>query len=79
VEVDRYISSPGQALSYAIGQRKLLELRSRAHRELGDRFDVRAFHDAVLAEGALPLDVLETLIDEWIARRKASSPGGRQP
>ncbi len=54
-----------------------LELRARARRALGEKFDVRAFHDAVLAEGALPLDVLETLIDDWIARRKAST-GNRQ-
>ena len=76
VEVDRYISGPAQALAYAIGQRKLLELKARARRELGEKFDVRAFHDAVLAEGAIPLDVLETLIDDWIVRRKAS-PGTR--
>ena len=73
VEVDRYIVSPGQALAYKIGQRKFLELRERARRELGASFDVRTFHDAVLAEGALPLDVLEARIDDWIAQRKAAA------
>lgn len=73
VEVDRYIVSPGQALAYKIGQRKFLELRGRAARELGAGFDIRLFHDAVLADGALPLDVLEARIDEWIAQRKAQA------
>jgi uncharacterized protein (DUF885 family) len=73
VEVDRYIVSPGQALSYKIGQRKFLELRARAARQLGASFDLRLFHDAVLADGALPLDVLDARIDEWIAQRKAQT------
>lgn len=73
VEVDRYIASPGQALSYKIGQRKFLELRARAARQLGASFDLRLFHDAVLAGGALPLDVLDARIDEWIAQRKAQT------
>src|SRR5437660_210006 len=73
VEIDRYIVSPGQALAYKIGQRKFQELRERATRELGARFDVRAFHDAVLADGALPLDVLEARTDAWIAQRKAAA------
>lgn len=69
-EVDRYITTPGQALAYKIGQMKLSELRARAEAKLGDRFDVRAFHDAVLAEGALPLGVLEQRMDAWIAARQ---------
>jgi uncharacterized protein (DUF885 family) len=73
VEVDRYIVSPGQALAYKIGQRKILELRERAARELGPSFDLRQFHDAVLADGALPLDVLDARIGEWIAQRKAQA------
>lgn len=69
-EVDRYIAWPGQALSYKMGQMKILELRERAQRELGTKFDLRAFHDAVLDQGPLPLDVLETRITEWIKARK---------
>ena len=69
-EVDRYIAWPAQALSYKMGQRKILELRERAQRELGAKFDLRAFHDAVLDQGPLPLDVLEEKIDGWIAGQK---------
>jgi uncharacterized protein (DUF885 family) len=69
-EVDRYIAWPAQALSYKMGQMKILELRERAQKQLGPRFDIRAFHDAVLDQGPLPLDVLETKINDWIATRK---------
>jgi uncharacterized protein (DUF885 family) len=69
-EVDRYIAWPAQALSYKLGQMKILELRERARRELGGQFDIRAFHDAVLDQGVLPLDVLEEKISGWIGSHK---------
>ena len=70
-ETDRYISDPGQALAYMMGQLKILDLRGRAQKELGPRFDIRSFHDTVLDAGALPLDVLETRVNGWIAAEKA--------
>jgi len=69
-EVDRYIAWPAQALSYKMGQTKILELRARAQQELGAKFDLRTFHDAVLDQGPLPLDLLETKINAWIAAQK---------
>ena len=69
-EVDRYIAWPAQALSYKMGQMKILELRARAQKELGAKFDLRAFHDAVLDQGPLPLDLLEAKITAWIATPK---------
>jgi uncharacterized protein (DUF885 family) len=66
VELKRYVSWPGQALAYKVGELKLLELRQRAEKKLGDRFDERGFHDAVLLHGSLPLSVLEIRIDAWI-------------
>jgi uncharacterized protein (DUF885 family) len=70
VEIDRYIVWPGQALAYKMGELKIKELRAKATRELGDRFDVRKFHNAILDDGPLPLDLLESRINVWIAEQK---------
>ncbi|MDN3640715.1 DUF885 domain-containing protein [Simiduia curdlanivorans] len=71
-EVERYIAYHGQALSYKIGQLKLLELRARAQEKLGDRFDIKAFHRQILIDGAMPLAILEAKIDRWIAQQLAT-------
>ena len=71
-EVDRYISMPGQALAYKTGELKMRELRSLAARELGSQFYVREFHAVLLRDGALPLDLLETIIKSWIGEAKQS-------
>jgi uncharacterized protein (DUF885 family) len=75
-ETDRYIAWPAQALGYKIGQLKIIELRDRAKKELGEKFDIRSFHDEVLSGGALPLDVLELRINSWIAARKQPATKG---
>lgn len=67
-EVERYIVIPGQALTYKIGQLKIQEIRSETERKLGERFDIRAFHDELLSEGALPLDVLEKKMHDWLSQ-----------
>jgi len=73
VEVDRYISWPGQALAYKLGELKFKELRAFASKELGERFDIREFHDQLHAEGALPLSTLDSRIRAWVAKKKSSS------
>lgn len=69
-EIERYIVMPGQACAYKIGMIKMLELRDKARQALGDKFDLRAFHDAVLKNGSMPLDILEQVVDEYIAAAK---------
>ncbi len=71
-EIDRYISQPAQALTYMIGQLKILELRDKAKNALGARFDIRRFHMAVLDQGQLPLDLLERVVAEWIEAERAA-------
>lgn len=71
-EVKRYLVMPGQATSYKIGMLRIQQLRAKAEKELGDDFDIRAFHDTVLGGGSVPLSILEKVIDQWIAKEKAS-------
>lgn len=72
-EIERYMALPGQACAYKIGQLKILELREHAKAELGDKFDIKAFHSVVLENGAVPLTTLERLVNEWIARTKGAA------
>jgi uncharacterized protein (DUF885 family) len=75
-ETDRYMAWPAQALGYKVGQLRILDLRERAKKALGAKFDIRAFHDEVLSGGAMPLDVLDQRIDSWIAQRQQASASG---
>ena len=68
--VERHIVMPGQATAYKIGMNKILELREEAKDQLGDQFDIKEFHDVVLTHGALPLNVLEEMVQEWVASKK---------
>lgn len=76
-EVDRYIAVPGQATSYMLGNLEIRRRREMAKRELGDRFDIRVFHDRVLEDGSIPLRMLREKIESWVARADAGRPGDR--
>jgi uncharacterized protein (DUF885 family) len=69
-DIERYLVNPGQALAYKVGMLKILELRERARTELGDKFNIREFHDQVLKNGSMPMSILERVIDEYIAAKK---------
>jgi len=73
-EVERYIAWPAQSLAYKMGQLKILELREMAEKDLGPKFDIRSFHDVVLRNGVLPLDLLEEQVRDWIAQSKRDAP-----
>jgi uncharacterized protein (DUF885 family) len=70
-EIERYIVMPGQATSYKVGMMKILEVREKAKLALGDKFDIKEFHDVVLKNGAVPLDILERLVDNYIREKQA--------
>jgi uncharacterized protein (DUF885 family) len=71
-EIERYIVMPGQATSYKVGMMKILDVREKAKQALGDRFDLAEFHDVVLKNGAVPLDILERLVDKYIQQTGAT-------
>jgi uncharacterized protein (DUF885 family) len=73
-EIDRYISWPGQALAYKVGELKIWELRDKSRRALGDRFNLREFNDVILQTGAVPLNVLDARVATWIDAKTRSSP-----
>jgi uncharacterized protein (DUF885 family) len=70
IEIERYLVDPGQALAYKVGMMKILELRERAKTALGDRFRLQDFHDLLLSNGALPLDVLDSVVSDWIRSKR---------
>jgi uncharacterized protein (DUF885 family) len=70
IEIERYLVQPGQALAYKVGMMKILELRQRARDALGSKFDLRDFHDVVLRNGAMPLAILERVVDNYIAQKQ---------
>ena len=70
--VERHIVMPSQATAYKVGMLKILELREAAKEKLGDKFDIREFHDVVLKNGAVPLNVLEKFVDQWVAKKQAA-------
>ena len=72
-ETERYVAAPGQACAYMIGQLKIMEVREKARRELGDKFSLKEFHNVVLRTGAVPLEVLEEVVNEYIAVKKQGS------
>jgi uncharacterized protein (DUF885 family) len=72
-EIERYIVAPGQACAYKVGQLKILALRQKAIDRLGPRFELKKFHDVVLLNGALPLDLLEAVVDRWIAAESGAT------
>jgi uncharacterized protein (DUF885 family) len=77
VEIDRYVYEPGLGVAYTVGAMKIKELRAFAEKELGERFDIRAFHDELLRHGALPLDMAEANVREWVARTAATATPAR--
>ena len=76
VEIDRYIVWPGQALGYMMGRIAIQSMRRLAEKQLGEAFDLRAFHDEILGYGPVPMDVLQGIVDRWIANRSRSAPSG---